>query len=302
MDFDIIEEARIDEMAALVNRVCTLEGGRFTPALLRQRLWDFPHNLPEARLGAFDNGRLIGVMIGGLKDQLGRLRVFGVDAAYRERGIARRMLERVEEILRGRGATEMAALYSAPGYFMPGLDPRYTEGLCFLQKSGYERCNVVANMIVSLEPGSRFARAACEVEGSLRDKGIVLRRAEPGDRVTMAEWMRRHFPGGWELEVDLTFSFDPIPLWLAFREDAVVGFAMYNVELFDGGFGPTGVDASLRGTGVGRALLLRTLADVETHGHEECEIAWVGPVGFYARVVGAQINRTFWQMHKMLSS
>ena len=298
MQIALLDAAHAGEIAALMNRTCDLERHRFTPHLIRRRLWDYPYNVPAARLGAFDAGRLVAVVSGGIKDEQGLVRLFAVDKAYRRQGLAGRMLAQVEVLLADRGAREIVALYGSPGYFMPGLDPRYTAALCLLQRRGYERTNVVINMAVGLNGPRRFAPLADRAERRVLRRAVYLRRAEPTDRPRLQAWIRRHFPGGWETEVDLTFALHPIPTWIAVRNSAIAGFAIYDVDLFLGGFGPTGVDESLRGSGVGGALMLRTLADMQDRGYLECEIAWVGPVAFYAKVCGARINRSFWQLRK----
>ena len=68
--------------------------------------------------------------------------------------------------------------------------------------------------------------------------------------------------------------------------------------MFAGGFGPEGVEKSLRGLGVGGVLLLRCLGDMKSRGYARCEIGWVGPYAFYAKVADARVCRVFWQMEK----
>jgi hypothetical protein len=55
-----------------------------------------------------------------------------------------------------------------------------------------------------------------------------------------------------------------------------------------------GTDPSMRRSGIGSVLLRRCLADMAAEGRDRADIAWVGPVGFYARGVGARISRVFW--------
>lgn len=54
-----------------------------------------------------------------------------------------------------------------------------------------------------------------------------------------------------------------------------------------GFFGPTGVDMSARGKGIGQALLLRTLLDMRDQGYGYAVIGGAGPTEFYQRSVGA---------------
>ncbi len=65
-----------------------------------------------------------------------------------------------------------------------------------------------------------------------------------------------------------------------------------------GFFGPTGVDESARGKGIGHALLLKTLLDMRDQGYGYAIIGGAGPVDFYQRSVGATRSRA---LHRHLS-
>jgi mycothiol synthase len=302
MRVDVIDRKRARELADLMNRNCDLEDNRFTAELIRTRLWEFPSMSGGIRIGAFEGDRLIAAMVGGIEQDHGFIHLFAVDQAHRGQHLADRLLVQLEMELQSKGAKEIVALCGCTGYFMPGLDPRYTPAMCLLEKHAYKLREVVCNMLVPLGPGRDYASAAEQAEARIAQHGIQIRRGELDDRAQVRDWMHRHFPGGWEAEADMTFAFSPIPLWLAFREKAVVGFAAYDVDLFQGGFGPTGVEEPLQGRGIGTALLFRTLADMQARGYAECEIAWLGPMRFYSRVCGARVNRAFWQMHKNLGA
>jgi hypothetical protein len=61
-----------------------------------------------------------------------------------------------------------------------------------------------------------------------------------------------------------------------------------------------GTDAAERQHGIGTVLLKRCLADMKSAGLETARIGWVGPVGFYARVLGARVERVYWFYRKAL--
>jgi predicted N-acetyltransferase YhbS len=59
-----------------------------------------------------------------------------------------------------------------------------------------------------------------------------------------------------------------------------------------GWIGPMATDPERRRAGVGRALLGALCADLAAQRLAEAEIAWVGPIGFYAKA-GARVSRVF---------
>jgi hypothetical protein len=52
---------------------------------------------------------------------------------------------------------------------------------------------------------------------------------------------------------------------------------------------------------VGAALLSAACRDLRAAGHADAEIAWVGPVGFYAKAAGATVSRVFRTLVKPLA-
>ena len=52
---------------------------------------------------------------------------------------------------------------------------------------------------------------------------------------------------------------------------------------------------------VGAALLSELCRDLRTAGFNDAEIAWVGPVGFYAKTAGAAVSRVFRILVKRLA-
>ena len=119
-------------------------------------------------------------------------------------------------------------------------------------------------------------------------QGISVRRAIAPEKHVVLEWIGEHFGAGWVSESDVSFSRQPPSIWLAIHEEKLVGFACYDAVGL-GMFGPTGVDDSMRGRGVGKALLLACLHAMWNIGYSYGIIGGVGPADFYARVAGAQL-------------
>ena len=68
----------------------------------------------------------------------------------------------------------------------------------------------------------------------------------------------------------------------------LVGYACYNATAPDF-FGPTAVDPSYRGRGIGRALLLSCLRAMRAEGYVYAIVGGVGPAAFYEKTVGASL-------------
>ena len=128
--------------------------------------------------------------------------------------------------------------------------------------------------------------AAPEV-ASLRDKGIVCRRAENFERSAILSFVEANFPH-WADELMAGFAHVRPTVLVAEREGRVLGFACYNATRPDY-FGPTGVLESERSQGIGRVLLLQCLEALAAEGYAYAIIGGVGPAEFYEKAVGATI-------------
>lgn len=122
----------------------------------------------------------------------------------------------------------------------------------------------------------------------LSEAGISVRRALPPEKHLVLEWVGVHFSPYWVSECDAAFNRQPPSIWLATYDGVLVGFGCYDVTAL-GFFGPTGVSESMRGLGVGKALLLACLHAMRAVGYGYAIIGGVGPVEFYQQAVNAQV-------------
>lgn len=122
----------------------------------------------------------------------------------------------------------------------------------------------------------------------LAAQGIALRRGIVPEKHMVLPWVREHFSEYWVNECDVAFSRQPPSIWLATYEGVLVGFGCYDTTSL-GFFGPTGVSETMRGRGVGKALLIACLHAMRGVGYGYAIIGGVGPVEFYERIVGAQV-------------
>ena len=121
---------------------------------------------------------------------------------------------------------------------------------------------------------------------SLREQGVIVRRAHPFEMTKSRDFIEKHFSVGWADEVAPCYSRQPISLFIAIREGKVVGFAASEATM-RGFFGPTGVMESERGKDIGKALLLACLNGMRETGYAYGIIGGVGPAEFYAKACGA---------------
>jgi len=122
--------------------------------------------------------------------------------------------------------------------------------------------------------------------GALAHEGITVRRAMAYERHIVTAWVRSSFGDGWASECAVAFSRSPIACHLATREGRVLGFACHDATAL-GLFGPTGVEETTRGKGLGAALLLASLHAMAARGYAYAVIGGAGSVEFYAKVCGA---------------
>lgn len=86
---------------------------------------------------------------------------------------------------------------------------------------------------------------------------------------------------------------------MAIRGGRYAGFACHGANRRSW-FGPMGTLAAERKHGIGSVLLKRCFADMQADGLRTARIGWVGPVRFYARTVGARVERVYWLYRKAL--
>jgi GNAT superfamily N-acetyltransferase len=126
-----------------------------------------------------------------------------------------------------------------------------------------------------------------ELKGSPTEiSGVEIRRPMPHEKGLVKRWIAATFSEAWGEEVECSFKSFPVTTLIALRNDAIVGFACYDVTC-RGYFGPTGVLESERGKGIGKELLIRSLLGLRELGYAYAIIGAAGPVEFYVRTLGA---------------
>ena len=120
----------------------------------------------------------------------------------------------------------------------------------------------------------------------LREAGIEIRRAIAPEKHIVVKWVSDSFGEAWASECQVAFSNHPVSCYIAIENGKIIGHACYDATCKNF-FGPTGVNESCRGKGVGKALLLACLHSIAAGGYAYSIIGGAGPVEFYSRTVGA---------------
>lgn len=286
--------AEIDDLAG-----DSLIFDRFSTELLAEKLFFNPQ--PQETQYAVYAGRENGVLVGFMQTVMnaraakGWIGLFAVHEDRRRSGIGTQLLERALADLRAAGAREVEALAIPGNYFNPGLDPRYTPALGFLERRGFERFNDCVNLEADLSEPFEVAVD----EQRLAASGIEIRRARLDDGARLDTFFAEVFGAGWRLEAELAMRNNPPGMHLALRDGRVIAFSGHSSQNREWGFfGPMGTLPEARGTGIGRVLLRRCLNDLRDAGHRTAVIPWVGPIAFYAYHAGCRVKRVFWRYRK----
>ncbi len=273
----------------------------FSQDLIREKIFENP--APDRM--AYDvivsevGGRIVGIMqvVRRPADRKGWIGLFGVQASQQRTGIASELLDYALESLKGQDVEEVEVLAIPGNYFTPGVDPRYTPALCFLEKRGFQRFRDCVNMIGRLDK-------AFDVSGDIKrleDAGLTIRRATVADGPLLDAYFSREFGDDWRLEAALAMANDPPALHLALKDGAVIAFSAHSTQNREWGFfGPMGTSPQTRGLGIGRVLLQLCLNDLRDAGHKSSVIPWVGPIPFYSHHAACTVERVFWRYRRHL--
>jgi predicted N-acetyltransferase YhbS len=120
----------------------------------------------------------------------------------------------------------------------------------------------------------------------MAEAGVVIRRARAYELHQVAHWAGTVFSRPWQAEVTAGIARQPASVFVALDGEKLVGFACYDTTAL-GVAGPVGVDESMRGRGVGQALMVRVMHAMWEAGYAYAAIGSAGPTAFYEKTLGA---------------
>jgi GNAT superfamily N-acetyltransferase len=230
-------------------------------------------------LGTADRDAAISLCVRDLGDHTSAfVKLLAVQPASQRRGLGHRLLDDALTWAGDHGARDLTVGASAPFYLWPGIDVAMTGMLVTVESHGFEPRGDAINMAA---PTSFRVGASA---------GVETRRAlSEDDEHALRELVRANWPR-WEAE--LARALEQGGCFGAWEGSAARGFACHSVNRA-GWVGPIGTDPGHQHRGIAAALMSEVCRDLAAAGHSSAEIAWVGPIGFYAKAMGATVSRTF---------
>jgi len=288
-------EATIEDLPALRRLAATAFDREPTGrAALVDLLFHRPPHDSSLRVVAAIDDTPVAFALGSVHERTGYVDALAVDETVRQQGVGSTLLRDLEHRLTNAAAEHFAIGGNTWFYAWPGIDLAYTAALCFAERQGYRRVNVVQNMDVDLD---RWVPGRADDVLDQHGRVATVRRAGAADWSELEGFVRSRFTEVWRHEAELALHRDAPTVFVACRDDRITGFACHGVYR-PGWFGPLGVDPDCRGAGIGAALLLRCLDDLAATAVAIAQIAWIGPLAFYARTVDARCGRVFAVLEK----
>lgn len=240
--------------------------------------------------------------------EIGYIPLLAVDPDYQGRGLGSRLLKRAEEYLRAEGATRVE-LGGSFHHALPGIPDSLPEALSFFARRGYEiggkRVWDVQRDVRHFEVPDRVVRdlAAAGVTGQVVRSRFGTSE-DPGATAALLEFLHAEFRGRWLRDVGHAFCrpeseahvMTLVARGSGGRSDRIVAFAQIHLpdtpgtrrwEGFDpdvAAIGPVGVAKSMRGKGLGMAVVALAAAFLEREGARRVVIDWTDLVDFYGRL------------------
>lgn len=272
--------------------------------LLRQNVDENPNFRPGDAILAWRGNALVGFALlqryrGDEPDcqgwkNTGWLAAVVVDPALQRRGIGTRMVAALLDQAEG-----IAREAVQPGggifWFIPGVPEDLPAARPFCESLGFQFGRTVYDIRADLSAFVLPERST----GLLTDHGLAARPCTVDETDRLLNFILTEFGGNWWYNAKTFFDAGGTPAdWLLLlRDDAIVGMARlhhpgqavigaprYWLHGPDaGGLGPIGIAASLRGLGLGLALLHSTLAHLRERGVTDAVADWTDLLNFYAK-------------------
>jgi GNAT superfamily N-acetyltransferase len=237
----------------------------------------------------------------------GALGVLLVRPDWRGKGTGSGLLAWAEQRLRGQGALRVR-LGAGLEHTFPGVPTSQPIARDFFLRRGYSFPYLVGDLIHDLRCYQRPPEVSAALAAA--GDGLSCGPCQPGEEHVLLDFVAACFPGGWWYWTRKRLLGGDRPfIYLMRRDGQVAGFAhtytsasrVIGPPIFwsrrlgrcYGGLGPMGLDASLRGRGLGLGLLCRALEHLRDQGARRTVVDWTDLPDFYARA-GFQVWQSYW--------
>jgi GNAT superfamily N-acetyltransferase len=291
-----VRDAGIDDLPAIRELVADANDTPYDLArVAAEKCFDAGPYGPPTTLVAATGSRIDGVIAFTPRG----IRIVAVRRTARRRGIGSELLRRFEA---DAGEGKVVVYGEAGNYYLPGVPEPDAATRRFFESHGYvAEDELPLNLTVELRNNPALPDPGTPGAPQL-DSAATIERASESSRDELLEFVASRFGGIWSYETERALRNDPPTAFLA-RNGAgrIAGFSAHEANNRGlGFFGPMGTDPEARGGGVGRALLLASLADLRERGFAAAVISWAANVPFYERACGARPSLRMVRFSKVL--
>ncbi len=312
MEIRHYEQAYEHEVVELWNRCLS-----FDPITVKkfraQALFDDNFD-PELCFMAMDHEQVIGFVLGmkrkfpylerGLEPTRGWVSVIFVHPSYRRQGIGQRLYDETEAKLKAMGAENITLGAYSPSYFFAGLDPdNYPESIAFFEKNSYVAHEQHYSMGRDLH-GYRLSEKVLTKKQLAEEKGYRFEPFTYRYALELLEFLRVEFGGGWKRNALIAMREETAEdlIYLVFDpQGKICGFVMRSIDGNPMRFGPIGISAKERNSGLGSILLELQLYEMCRRGIYRMYFITTDDAGrrYYERL-GLSVIRKFIDYRKEL--
>lgn len=268
----------------------------------------------ELCYAAVENDQVVGFLLAtkrkfpylerGLEPTRGWINVMFTDEAHRRSGIGKALVEKAEDKLKSMGAETVTLGAYSPNYFFPGIDVNnYKAAAAFFETMNYQPGKESYSMCRDLH-GYRIGEEALEKLAKAQEAGFSFIGFEYRYALELLEFLKEEFGGGWKrnalISMQNNTAEDCILLALD-REQKIAGFCMRMIDGNPMRFGPFGIRAELRNSGIGGILFDLMQLEMEKRGIHHLFFVSTDEPGrrFYERH-GLKVFRTFGDYQKKI--